>query len=104
MDCNQAIEHELSLDVADLQLLLCAISTLVNLQSHIEDQNMTLLKLRKLLGMVKSSEKRQSSHRRSKDKALSENSKPPRKKITKADVERKTEHHTFEILKKDDVC
>ena len=59
-----AVEHELSISVEDLKLLLLAITTLSQVQQKLEDRNMTLLKLRKLLGMVRQSEQRRSSNKK----------------------------------------
>jgi transposase len=58
---EEAIEHQLALSVDDLKLLLLAISTLSTLQEKIETDDVTLHKLRKLLGMVQQSEKRPGS-------------------------------------------
>lgn len=55
---EEAIEHNLALSVDDLKLLLLAISTLCTLQEKIEADDVTLHKLRKLLGMVQQSERR----------------------------------------------
>ena len=52
---EEAIEHNLALSVDDLKLLLLAISTLCALQEKIEADDVTLHKLRKLLGMVQQS-------------------------------------------------
>lgn len=57
---EEAIEHNLALSVDDLKLLLLAISTLCTLQEKIEADDVTLHKLRKLLGMVQQSERRPS--------------------------------------------
>jgi transposase len=54
---EEAIENSLSLSVDDLKLLLLAISTLCALQEKIEADDVTLHKLRKLLGMVQQSER-----------------------------------------------
>ena len=54
---EEAIEHNLALSVDDLKLLLLAISTLCTLQEKIEADDVTLHKLRKLLGMVQQSER-----------------------------------------------
>lgn len=56
---EEAIEHDLALSVDDMKLLLSAITTLCTLQSKMEQDDVTLHKLRKLLGMVKQSERRQ---------------------------------------------
>jgi transposase len=55
---EHAIEHGLALNVEDMKLLLCAITTLCSLQQNIENKNVTLHKLRKLLGIVTQSESR----------------------------------------------
>jgi|GEM_PF-6036449 len=65
---EHAIAHDLSIEASDLGLLLQAIQTLVCLQQTIEDKNTTLLKLRKLLGMVSSSEKRSGNKSNNSDK------------------------------------
>lgn len=54
---QHAAEHQLALSSEDLQLLLRALLTLGQLQSQLAEQDMTLRKLRKLAGIVKSSEK-----------------------------------------------
>ena len=53
-----AIANDLALSVEDMQLLLQAILTLCTLQEKMEQNGITLNKLRKLLGMVKQSERR----------------------------------------------
>lgn len=60
-----AIEHDLALSVDDMKLLLSAITTLCALQSKMEQDDVTLHKLRKLLGMVKQSERRRSDNKAS---------------------------------------
>ncbi len=60
---EHAIEHDLALTLEDLKLLLLAITTLCTLQQKMEQDDITLHKLRKLVGMVKQSERRgKSSH------------------------------------------
>jgi hypothetical protein len=56
---EEAIEHDLALSVNDMKLLLIAITTLCTLQSKMEQDDITLHKLRKLLGMIKQSERHQ---------------------------------------------
>ncbi|MBL4868578.1 MAG: transposase [Pseudomonadales bacterium] len=74
---EHAIEHDLALEADDLRLLLSAIHTLMAVQSRLEDKDITLNKLRKLLGMIKSSEKRESSGSHDKRKpALTSKKKP----------------------------
>ncbi len=70
---EQAIEYDLALSVADMKLLLCAITTLCTLQSTMEQHDITLHKLRKLLGMVKQSEQRPSDDKLSKKNSRQKN-------------------------------
>ncbi|PIR23690.1 MAG: transposase [Deltaproteobacteria bacterium CG11_big_fil_rev_8_21_14_0_20_45_16] len=87
---EEAIKHELSLSVEDMKLLLLAISTLCNLQEKIEQNDVTLHKLRKLLGMVQSSERRQKdpsndeSDKNGDEKKKRKTSKPKKKKTKRA--------------------
>lgn len=53
----EAKEHELALSPDDCQLLLNALMTLANLQENIASKDVTIHKLKKLVGIVKSSEK-----------------------------------------------
>lgn len=53
---NEVIEPGLSLSVEDMQLWLQALVMLTPLQQRLSDQDVTVYKLRKLAGMVKSSE------------------------------------------------
>jgi transposase len=95
---EHAIEHDLTVEASDLQLLLQAIQTLIVLQSSIEDKDITLHKLRKLLNIVASSEKRGSATGRA--------SKKPKKK-PKPPAEREVqtvEHHAMQDMQKGDVC
>ncbi len=70
---EEAIENELSLSVHDLKLLLAAISTLCTLQEKMESDDVTLHKLRKLLGMVQQSERRSAPLDQSNNKKGSKN-------------------------------
>ena len=72
---EHAIENELALSVDDLKLLLSAIHTLSTLQRSLEDKNATLYKLRKLLGMIKQSERRPSGNNNLSNKKRNKNSK-----------------------------
>jgi transposase len=56
---TDAREYGLALSAADNQLLLDALMTLVQVQERLTGQDITLHKLRKLLGIVRSSEKHQ---------------------------------------------
>ena len=55
---EHAIEHDLALSSDDLKLLLVAINTLCTLQQKIDQDDVTLYKLRKLLGIIQQSERR----------------------------------------------
>ncbi len=54
---TEAKEHELALSPDDCQLLLNALMTLTSLQENIASKDVTIHKLKKLVGIVKSSEK-----------------------------------------------
>jgi hypothetical protein len=105
---EHAIEHGLALDAEDMRLLLAAMHTLLELQSQLEDKDVTLQRLRKLLGMVKSSEQRNGvsqenpgdaqRHKNANKKARKE--RKPRKKIEPSEVI----HHKLEDLSKGDPC
>ena len=58
---QEAMEHDLALSTEDCQLLLDALLMLVDMQAHLASNDITILKLKKLAGMVKSSEKLESS-------------------------------------------
>lgn len=85
-----AIEHELSLSIEDMKLLLQAIHTLCHLQHRLEDKDITLTKLRKLLGMVQSSERREQPNASAKKSAKQNKSQGQQGK-------KKKERHTREI-------
>ena len=96
-----AIENELALESDDLRLLLTAIHTLMTLQSRLEDKDITLYKLRKLLGMVVSSEKRSTNEDSPNNKKKSPKKKPkPRSKPEP----KETLYHKLEDIKKGDPC
>jgi hypothetical protein len=107
---NNAIEHNLSLSLEDMQLLLNAIMTLANLQERMADSDITLRKLRKLAGIVKASEKlkdispkkpsssgKKRNRKRSKknNKATSTGEKP---------VEHQRCHHKIDAYDKGQIC
>lgn len=94
---ERAIEHNISLEAEDLQLLLDAIHTLINVQTALENKDATLLKLKKLLGMVRSSESRKNAAKRGKSDKSNKNKKPP---ATKPEVK----HHEPEGYKAGDAC
>ena len=102
---EEAIEHSLALSVDDLKLLLLAISTLCALQEKIEADDVTLHKLRKLLGMVQQSERHLVSSQKS-------NSKKNKKNTQKKNTEKKTNpskppklvHHAMTEYQRGQVC
>ena len=97
---EHALEHDLALDADDMRLILSAIHTLLNVQSKLEDKDMTLYKLRKLLGMIQSSERRHGSGGNRSNKT---NNKKPRTRTTnKRPIH--TQRHSIIDLKKGDPC
>lgn len=54
---EQAKTHGLALSAGDYELLMGAVMMLANMQERLENNDLSVLKLRKLLGMVRSSEK-----------------------------------------------
>ena len=53
---TQAKAHQLTLSPEDCDLLLTALMTLAGMQEKLSDNDITIHKLRKLVGMVQSSE------------------------------------------------
>jgi transposase len=101
---EEAIEHDLALSVDDMKLLLSAITTLCTLQSKMEMDDVTLDKLRKLLGMVKQSERRQpsgSAVSKSKRNKQINNKRPRERNHAKAP---KVVHHKIQDHHKGDRC
>jgi transposase len=99
---EQAIEHDLALSVSDMKLLLCAITTLCTLQTKMEQDDITLHKLRKLLGMIKQSEQKQSCD--TKRKKAGTNKKDLAKKKAKKLAKTKTVHHVLPADQRGSVC
>ena len=58
---SEAKEHNLALTPEDCQLLIDALLTLASMQENLASNSITIHKLKKLVGMVKSSEKLQTS-------------------------------------------
>ena len=80
---EHAIEHNLALSTDDLKLLLSSILTLSTLQQKIEDNDVTLLKLKKLLGIVNKSEKKITKSRKGKGaKSPGKKKKKPNKTVS----------------------
>ena len=105
MRIEEAIKHDLALSVDDMKLLLCAITTLCTLQSKMAQDDVTLHKLRKLLGMVKQSERRQpeqsSTSPTSKQRNKNQHKVPRQRKPAKPP---KIVHHTLQDHHKGDLC
>jgi hypothetical protein len=94
---EHAIDHDLALSLDDMKLLLSAIMTLCALQQKMEQDDITLIKLRKLLGMVRQSESR---HQHVQSTRNTQNKKPkqqPKKPIT-------IEHHDITAYHKGECC
>jgi len=102
---ESAIANDLALSVEDMKLLLSAITTLCTLQAKMEQDDITLHKLRKLLGMVKQSERRakagSSGKGQNKNKRKG-SQKKSRKKKPAAPVT--VEHHKITRYQKGDSC
>lgn len=100
---QQAIDYDLALDSDDIRLLLNAVMTLASMQERLSDNKVTLHKLRKLLGIVTSSEKL--SGLLGNDKANSQRKTTPNKKQKKKTTTPPPKvFHDFENLKKGDCC
>ena len=103
-----AQEHDLALSKADMALLFDVLETLAFLQERLTDKDITLHKMRKLLGIVKSSEKLRDIAT-SPDTAESSRSRPgnksPRTPRHQAPAKApEVIHHPLEALKKGDDC
>ena len=101
---EEAIEHELALSVEDMKLLLSAISTLCTLQSQLEQDDITLSKLRKLLGMIRQSEKRSNTAKKGTSRTGKRGNGHSSKKDKPKRLPPKTEHHQLQAHQKGDLC
>lgn len=103
---KQAAEHGLGLSSEDLQLLLSALLTLAELQSRIADSDITVQKLRKLAGIVQSSEKlRAVVPQAGQSKAKRPKKKPSREDTSSGErVIHERCHHALTGLSKGDRC
>ena len=97
---EEALKYDLALSSDDLRLLLNAVLTLASMQERLLDKDVTLHKLRKLLGMVKSSE-RLNDLLKDVNKNKKHRQKKPRKKRTFTPPK---VHHSLDDLKKGDIC
>jgi len=101
---QEAIDNDLSLSTDDIKLLLNAVLTLATMQERLSNKDVTVHKLRKLLGMVQSSEKLNhllvEGGTSTPDTKIKRARKPKVKKVlppTKV-------HHVLEDLKKGQSC
>lgn len=109
---KDAKENNLSLDPGDTQLLLDALLTLMHLQEKLAESDITLHKLRKLLGMVKSTEKlaklvgQQNEKSSQAPPPAREQTKPNKsvKKISTKKITPQVVHHQLVTIKKGDPC
>lgn len=97
---QEAIEHDLALSTEDCQLLLDALLTLANMQAHLASNDITILKLKKLVGMVQSSEKLIS--RLAKKRAKKPRTRPNKDSTDK--VKPCIKHHKHDALTKGANC
>lgn len=97
---EHALEHDLALDAEDMRLILNAIHTLVSLQSKLEEKDMTLLKLKKLLGMITQSERRNGSGGRKNNTKSNKSS----NKNNQSSIPAPTKEHKIVDLKRGDPC
>ena len=103
---NEAKDYNLTLSPDDIQLLLIALSTLATLQDRLSSNDVTVHKLRKLLGMVTASETL-STLLKGKSTATPSFKKPRKKKVKKdksTGVKPQIVHHQLDDLNKGDDC
>ena len=113
---EQAKTHKLALSVGDYELLMGAVLMLANMQERLENKDLSVSKLRKLLGMVSSSEKlrdlapsskepslstTQSDKSKRQNKASNRNRSKPR---TKPTTKPQLHQHALEGMNKGDCC
>lgn len=99
---SDASEHGLALSPEDTQLLLNALLMLANVQSQLTDKHITLTKLRKLVGMVQSSERL--NHVLGTAAGPSKPKRSTRQKTTVPPVKPRVEHHPHNTLSKGEAC
>ncbi|MER2491639.1 IS66 family transposase [Catenovulum sediminis] len=97
---TQAKEHQLTLSSEDCALLLDALVTLASMQERLNDNDITINKLRKLAGMVQSSERLKSN--------LTKSKKPKqhgrKNKVQPTQIKPEVIHHKHTDLQKGDSC
>lgn len=119
---TEAREYNFTLSAEDNQLILDALSTLSILQEKMADKDITLHKLKKLLGMIKSSEKHKSKKTETeaqenrdaedaanqevnaKNRADKKRARNSKKKAPKPKIKPLVVHHALTDIKKGDSC
>ena len=116
---QQAKDYQLTLEPSDIERLISALITLSHLQHKLSDQDITLHKLRKLVGIVRSSEKlkdllpaeetadQKSESEPSPDEDETQTSRPPRKKAKRPPTPATPptqEYHALAELSKGERC
>lgn len=96
---KEAADYGLALSAEDLRLLLNALLMLAQLQAEMADQDMTLHKLRKLAGLVQSSEKLKHLAPGNAPKKPSTRPKPPAKPPAEAVVHERCQHRLEGLTK-----
>lgn len=102
-----ALDHDLAIDNADVLLLIQAIQTLDALQSRMEDQDITLRELKKMIGLLPASERRPSSkeaHSETKAKLQKKRKSTKGSKLRTPRKPQVIEHHMLEDVSKGDSC
>jgi hypothetical protein len=100
---EEAIAYDLALSGEDVRLLLNAVMTLATMQERLSDKDITLHKLRKLLGMINASEKLGKLVKGTGSGGTRKSRKKPKPNNTKQ-VKPKSIHHTLEEQSKGDRC
>jgi transposase len=98
---TEAKDNNLALSGDDCQLLLDALTTLIGMQDSLSSHGVTIHKLRKLLGIEKSSEKHSDLVVKSQTKKKNSKSKTD---DDFAQVKPKVVHHSLDDLQKGDSC
>ncbi|EPJ48880.1 MAG: transposase [Osedax symbiont Rs1] len=101
---SEAKEHNLALTPEDCQLLIDALLTLASMQENLASNSITIHKLKKLVGMVKSSEKLRSSLAQSNAKKSKKKKKGNKSDSPVATIKPVVVHHPLADMAKGDDC
>lgn len=104
---NEAKEFDLTLSAEDIQLLLSALSTLMTLQTRLSSNDITIHKLRKLVGIVAASEHLGAlleEHSASDDNNPGKRQKKRKNTKPKNTIKPTVEHHSLDTMNKGDLC